>query len=46
VLEAVKAFQQNDQRKLQAAINGTADRSWVMKQLEAKKCEFVDGFYS
>lgn len=46
VLEAVKAFQQNDQRKLQAAINGTADRSWVMKQLEAKKCEFVDKLYN
>ncbi len=43
VLEAVKAFQQNDRRKLQAAIDGTADRSWVMKQLEAKKCEFRDG---
>jgi len=46
VLEAVKAFQQNDRRKLQAAINGTADRSWVMKQLEAKKCEIVDDLYS
>ena len=45
VLEAVKAFQQNDRRKLQAAIDGTADRSWVMKQLEAKKCEFRDGAY-
>ena len=43
VLEAVKAFQQNDRRKLQAAIDGTADRSWVLKQLEAKKCEFRDG---
>jgi RraA family protein len=43
VLEAVKAFQQNDRRKLQAAIDGTADRSWVLKQLEAKKCEFLDG---
>ncbi|HQN20190.1 MAG TPA: RraA family protein [Syntrophobacteraceae bacterium] len=45
VLEAVRAFQQNDRRKLRAAIDGTADRSWVMKQLEAKKCEFVDGVY-
>ena len=45
VLEAVRAFQQNDRRKLRDAIDGTADRSWVMKQLEAKKCEFVDGVY-
>lgn len=45
VLEAVKSFQQNDQRKLQEAIFGKADRSWVMKQLEEKKCEFVDGVY-
>ena len=43
VLEDVLVFQQNDRRKLQAAIDGTADRSWVMKQLEAKKCEIVDG---
>lgn len=45
VLEAVKVFQQNDQRKLQAAIDGTADRSWVMKQLGAKGCRFVDDFF-
>ena len=45
VLEEVLIFQQNDRRKLQAAIDGTADRSWVLKQLEEKKCEFVDGLY-
>jgi regulator of RNase E activity RraA len=45
VLEEVLIFQQNDRRKLQAAIDGTADRSWVLKQLEAKKCEIVDGLY-
>jgi hypothetical protein len=45
VLEDVLEFQQNDRRKLQAAIDGTADRRWVMKQLEAKKCEIVDGVF-
>lgn len=46
VLEAVKAFQLNDRKKLQEAINGKADRSWVMRQLEVKKCFFVDRAYS
>ncbi len=45
VLEDVLVFQRNDRKKLQAAIDGTADRSWVMKQLEAKKCEIVDGVF-
>ncbi|NLA91429.1 MAG: RraA family protein [Synergistaceae bacterium] len=45
ILEAVKAFQQNDQRKLRAAIDGTADRSWVMKQLKAKGCQFTDDVF-
>lgn len=45
ILELALAFQQNDRRKLQTAIDGTADRSWVLKQLLEKKCEIVDGLY-
>lgn len=45
VLKAALAFQQNDRKKLQAAIDGTSDRSWVMKRLETKECEIVDGVY-
>lgn len=42
VLEAAIAFQQNDRKKLRAAIDGTSDRSWVNAALEARKCEFID----
>ncbi len=45
ILELALAFQKNDQRKLQSAIDGTADRSWVLTQLHEKKCEIVDGLY-
>ena len=45
ILELSLVFQQNDRRKLQAAMDGTADRSWVLKQLREKKCEIVDGLY-
>ena len=45
VLREAQAFQKSDTAKLQAAIDGTADRSWVRKQLDAKKCEFLDEAY-
>lgn len=45
ILEGAKAFQAADERKLIAAKNGTADRSWVEKALEAKGIEIVDNVY-
>ena len=45
VLLEAQAFQKSDTAKLRAAIDGTADRSWVRKQLDAKKCEFLDEAY-
>ena len=45
VLREAQAFQKSDTAKLRAAIDGTADRSWVRKQLDAKKCEFLDEAY-
>ena len=45
VLRDAQAFQKSDTAKLRAAIDGTADRSWVRTQLDAKKCEFLDEAY-
>lgn len=43
LLEAAIAFQAADRKKLNAALAGTADRSWVDAALISKKCEIIDG---
>ena len=45
ILEAAKAFQAADEKKLAAAKDGTANRSWVEKSLETKGFEIIDGIY-
>ena len=45
ILEAAKKFQANDRKKLLAAREGTADRAWVEKSLEAKGFEIIDDVY-
>ena len=45
VLEAAEELHKADASKVLAAQNGTADRAWVMKTLEAKKTEFIDDVY-
>ncbi len=45
VLEKAKAFQAADEKKLLAARNGTANRAWVEKSLEAKGYEIIDDVY-
>lgn len=45
VLEAAKKYHEQDAAKVEAAKNGTSNRAWVMKTLEAKKVEFIDGVY-
>ena len=46
LLDAVKRLSANDAAKIAAAKNGTMDRSWVEKSLEAKGCLTIDGKYS
>jgi len=46
LLEASRKFSATDKAKFQAAQNGTADRSWVEKSLEAKGCAIIDAKYS
>ena len=45
ILADAKKFQANDEKKLIEARNGTADRSWVTKTLEAKEFEIIDDVY-
>ena len=45
LLEAAEKFSANDKAKVEAAKNGTADRSWVEKSLEDKGCEIIDAPY-
>lgn len=45
LLESARKFAANDSSKLAAALNGTADRSWIEKSLVAKGCEIIDGVY-
>jgi len=42
VLEAAKAKQAAETEQLRQIKEGTVDRSWVDKALEAKGCEYVD----
>lgn len=45
VLEAAKKFQAADEQKAEAAKNGTANRAWVEKSLNAKGFEIIDDIY-
>ena len=45
LLGIAQAFAAKDDAKTSAALNGTCDRSWVDKALEAKKCEIIDDYY-
>lgn len=45
ILEDAKKFQAADEKKLIAARNGTANREWVEKALEAKDFEIIDDVY-
>lgn len=43
ILTAAQAFHEADERKAQAAKEGRANRDWVLKALEAKGFEIIDG---
>ena len=45
ILEAAKKFHEQDDAKLEAARNGTSNRAWVMKKLEANGTEIIDAAY-
>ena len=45
ILEDAKKFQAADEKKLAAAKDGTANRSWVEKSLEDKGFEVIDDVY-
>lgn len=45
ILEDAKAFKAADEKKLQAAKDGTANRAWVEKSLAEKGFEIVDDIY-
>jgi regulator of RNase E activity RraA len=45
VLIDAKKFQENDKSKLNAVMEGTADRSWVEKSLQDKGIEIINDFY-
>ena len=45
ILEDAKKFQEADEKKLEAAKNGTANRAGVEKTLAAKEFEIIDGVY-
>lgn len=46
VLRDARKFQEQDGAKITAASNGTANRSWVIKALEEKQVEIIDGYFS
>ena len=45
ILEDAKKFQAADEKKLEAAKNGTANRAWVEKSLADKGYEIIDDYY-
>ncbi len=45
VLEAAKKFRANDKKKEAASKDGSVDRSWVERTLEAKGFEIIDDVY-
>ena len=44
-MEDAKKFQAADEKKLEAAKAGTANRAWVEKALEEKGYEIIDDVY-
>lgn len=46
VLDAAQKFSQQDVAKVQSARNGTSNRAWVLKKLQAKETEFLDAAYN
>lgn len=42
-LEKCRAYHAADEAKLQAALSGTSDRSWVARKLQEKDYEVIDG---
>lgn len=45
VLEAAKKFHEQDAAKIEAAKNGTSNRAWVAKTIQAKNVEILDQAY-
>jgi len=45
VLQAAKKFHEQDAVKVEAARNGTSNRAWVSKTIQAKNVEFLDRAY-
>lgn len=45
ILSAAERLHKLDTAKIQAAKDGTSNRAWVMKTLESKSTEFIDGIY-
>ena len=45
ILEAAKKYHSTDAAKVEAAKNGTSKREWVMKRIEEKGTEIIDGSY-
>ncbi|WP_068717064.1 RraA family protein [Vibrio tritonius] len=45
LLSAAKEYSKFDASKVEAARLGKADKSWVMRSLESKGTEFIDGSY-
>ncbi|SMP66179.1 RraA family protein [Anoxynatronum buryatiense] len=46
VLQDAKKFQESDEEKMKAVMNGTSDRSWVVKLLSEKNVVIIDDVYS
>ncbi|MEH7525944.1 RraA family protein [Bacillus sp. JJ1503] len=46
ILEAAKVLSANDQKKVQAATDGTAKRGWVDEKLKQKNCGIIDDVYN
>ena len=45
VLQAAKKFHEQDASKAEAAKNGTSNRAWVAKTIQAKNVEILDQVY-
>ncbi|MDR1018310.1 MAG: RraA family protein [Lachnospiraceae bacterium] len=45
ILEDAKKFKEADEAKLEKSKNGTSNRDWVIKSLEAKDFEIIDDVY-
>ena len=45
IAEAAKKLKEQEEANLQLILKGTSDRSWVMKALKEKGCEFIEKFW-